>query len=112
VIDLSRYVFEALRKDEEFVLYRGRAAFASRLRQATARPESSEVQNDVSGRSVGSAESGSGTPLILDEGNASQEPRRSVSHSRFLVLSPAVQRPTPESVKRLEHEYSLLNRTG
>ena len=40
MIDLSRYVFEALRKDEEFILYRGRsedgavqAAFASRLRK-------------------------------------------------------------------------------
>ena len=25
MIDLSRYVFEALRKDEEFILYRGRS---------------------------------------------------------------------------------------
>jgi hypothetical protein len=25
VIELSRYVFEALRKDEEFILYRGRS---------------------------------------------------------------------------------------
>jgi serine/threonine protein kinase len=64
VIDLSRYVFEALRKDEEFILYRGK-------------------------------------------GNVRQEPRRSVSRSRVLVLSPAVQHPTPESLKRLEHEYSL-----
>jgi len=56
VIELSQYVFEALRKDEEFILYRGRS----------------------------------------DEDD-----------SRILVLSPAVQRPAPESLQRLEHQYSL-----
>jgi serine/threonine protein kinase len=56
VIELSRYVFEALRKDEEFILYRGQS------------------KDDA---------------------------------TRVLVLSPAVQRPMPESLKRLEHEYSL-----
>jgi PAS domain S-box-containing protein len=56
VIDLSRYVFEGLRKDGEFILYRGQ----------------------------------------------SQD-----HESRILVLSPAVQRSTPETLKRLEHEYVL-----
>ena len=56
MIDLSRYVFEALRKDEEFVLYRGRSEDA---------------------------------PV------------------KVLVLSPVVEYPTPESLKRLEHAYSL-----
>jgi serine/threonine protein kinase len=56
VIELSRYVFEELRKDEDFILYRGRS-----------------------------------------KGDASQ----------VLVLSPAVEYPTPESLKRSEHEYSL-----
>ena len=56
VIDLSRYVFEALRNDEESILYRGQS------------------KDDA---------------------------------SQVLVLSPAVQRSTPESLKRLEHEYSL-----
>jgi predicted ATPase len=56
VIDLSRYVFVILRKDEEFILYRGQS-------------------KDVA--------------------------------SQVLVLSPSAQRPTPESLKRLEHEYSL-----
>jgi PAS domain S-box-containing protein len=56
VIELSRYLFEALRKDEEFILYRGQS-----------KEEASQI----------------------------------------LVLSPAGQRPTPESLKRLEHEYSL-----
>ena len=56
MIDLSRYVFEALRKDEEFILYRGRSEDA---------------------------------PL------------------KVLVLSPVVEYPTPESLKRLEHAYSL-----
>jgi PAS domain S-box-containing protein len=56
VIELSRYVLEALRKDEEFILYRGR-----------------------------------------NQGDASQ----------ILVLSPVAEHPTPESLKRLEHECSL-----
>jgi hypothetical protein len=56
VIELSRRVFEVLRKDEEFILYRGRS------------------QGD---------------------------PRQ------VLVLSPLVEHPRPESLKRLEQECSL-----
>jgi serine/threonine protein kinase len=56
VIELSRYLLEALRKDEEFILYRGR-----------------------------------------NKDDASQ----------VLVLSPVAEHPRPESLKRLEHEYSL-----
>ena len=56
MIDLSRYVFEPLRKDKEFILYRGQS------------------KDDT---------------------------------SPVLVLSPAVQRPTPETLKRLEHAYSF-----
>jgi serine/threonine protein kinase len=56
VIELSRYALEALRKDEEFILYRGR-------RQGCA--------------------------------------------SQILVLSPVAEHPTPESLKRLDHECSF-----
>ena len=56
MIELSRYVLEALRKDEEFILYRGRS------------------QDDP---------------------------------SQVLVLSPVAEYPRPESLKRLEHAYSL-----
>jgi hypothetical protein len=56
VIELSRLVFEVLRKDEEFVLYRGRS-----------KDDSFQV----------------------------------------LVLSPVAEYPSPESLKRLDHEYSL-----
>ena len=56
MIELSRYVLEALRKDEEFVLYRGRA---------------------------------------MDDA------------SQVLLLSPVAEYPAPESLKRLENEYSL-----
>ena len=56
VIDLSRYVFEVLRKDEEFILYRGR----------------------------------SGDDAV-----------------QVLVASPAVEYPAPETLKLLEHGYSL-----
>src|ERR1700688_1300127 len=55
-MNLSGYVFDALRKDEEFILYRGQS------------------------KDIG---------------------------SQVLVLSPALQRSTPESLKRLEHEYFL-----
>ena len=56
MIDLSRYVFEALRKDKKSILSRGRS------------------KDDV---------------------------------REVLVLSPAAEHPTPETLKRLEHEYSL-----
>ena len=54
--ELSRYVFDVLRRDEGFVLYRGR-----------------------------------------NNGDASQ----------VLVVAPAAEYPTAESLKQLEHEYSL-----
>jgi PAS domain S-box-containing protein len=56
VIELSKYVLEALRKDKDFNLYRGRS------------------EDDT---------------------------------SQILVLSPVVEYPAPESLKRLEYEYSL-----
>jgi PAS domain S-box-containing protein len=56
VVDLSRHILEEVRKDGEFVLYRGQSQ---------------------------------------DDG------------SRVLVLSPVLQDLTPETLKRLEHEYSL-----
>jgi PAS domain S-box-containing protein len=56
VIDLSRYVFEVLRKDEEFTLYRGRSK---------------------------------------DDG------------SRVLALSPVAEYAAPETLRWLEHAYSL-----
>ncbi len=56
MIELSKYVLEALRKDEEFIFYRGRS------------------KEDA---------------------------------SQVLVLSPVAEHPTPESLKRLEHECSL-----
>jgi serine/threonine protein kinase len=81
VIELSRFVLEVLHKDEEFIFYRGRseddtsqAASASRLRRATVRPDSAEMQSAGCG---------------------------------VLVLSPVAEYPAAESLKRLEHEYSL-----
>ncbi len=43
----------------------------------------------------------------MDEANVSQEPRRSVSRSRVLVLSPLAGYPAPEILKSLEQAYSL-----
>jgi len=85
VIELSRHVFEVLRKDEEFILYRGQS-----------KDDASEA-----------AFSRYGAPSVLGQANVGQEPRRSLSRSRVLVLSPVVEHPRPESLKRLEHEYSL-----
>ena len=56
MIELSTYAFEVLRKDEDFILYRGRSQ-------------------------------GDGCPI--------------------LVLSPVAEHPTPECLKRLEHECSF-----
>jgi hypothetical protein len=124
MIGLSRQRFDALAHDDECVLYRARreedgseAAFASRLRQAAARPDSSEMQSAGCGHddlsAVASAkvealaESGSGAPSDLDLAAVSVFGRDEASHSRVLVLAPAVQYPSPEVLKRLEHEYSL-----
>ncbi|MBV8413780.1 MAG: hypothetical protein JO251_01045 [Verrucomicrobia bacterium] len=85
MIDLSRYVFEALRKDEGFILYRGR--------------------NEAAPVNVASASYGA--PQVSDEDDVGQWPRQSVSRSRVLVLSPVAEYPTPESIKRLEHAHSL-----
>jgi hypothetical protein len=57
VVDLSRYIFEVLHHDEEFILYRGRSK---------------------------------------DDG------------SQVLVLSPAVRRPTPESLKSNGSSTNIL----
>jgi len=56
MIELSRYILEALRKDEEFILYRGRSQ---------------------------------------------------ADGPQVLLLSPAVDYPAPDSLKRLKHEYSF-----
>ena len=56
MIELSRYALEALQKDQEFILYRGR--------------------------------------------NQHDPPK-------VLVLSPGAEHPTPENLKRLEHECSF-----
>ena len=85
MIELSRYVLEALRKGEEFTFYRGRS------------------KDDASRAAFASY----GAPLILDEANVSQEPRRSVSRSRVLLLSPLAEYPAPEILKSLEQAYSL-----
>ena len=120
MIELSKYVLEALRKDEEFILYRGwskedasQAAFASRLRQATARHDEG-LRRAQSSRL---AESGDGAPSDLgrdavspfgrDDLSAVALAKEEASRSRILVLSPVAEHPRPESLKRLEHECSL-----
>jgi serine/threonine protein kinase len=85
VIELSRYVLETLRKDEEFILYRGRS------------------QGDPRQAAFASY----GAPSELGRDAVSVFGRNEASRSRVLVLSPLAEHPRPESLKRLEHECSL-----
>ena len=89
MIELSRHVFEVLRSDKDFILYRGRR------------------EDDQSQAAFASY----GAPLVLGEPNVGEEPRRSPADAGFrsqvLLLSPVAEYPAPESLKRLEHEYSL-----
>jgi serine/threonine protein kinase len=126
VIELSRYVLQALRKDEEFILYRGRsqddtsqAGFASGLRQATTRPDFSEMQGAGCGRDDSSAvasgkeealaDSGYGAPSDLGRDAVSPFGRdpASAGLSRVLLVAPVLEYPRPESLKLLEHAYSF-----
>ena len=88
MIDLSRYAFESLRKEEDFILYRGRS-------------------NDEGSQA---AVAGYSAPSILGKADVSQEPRLSPADaglSRVLVLAPMAEYPAPETLKWLEHAYSL-----
>ena len=114
MIDLSRHHFDALAHHDECILYRARreengfqAAYASRLRQAPARSDSSEMQSAGYGRDEALAESGSGAPSDLGLAAVSEFGCDETSHSRVLVLAPAVQYPRSDVLTRLEHEYSL-----
>jgi hypothetical protein len=109
VIELSRFAFEPLWKDEELILYRGRsandgsqAAFATRL--AATRPESSETQIAGSGHDEASAESGYGAPSDLGRDAGSMFGRDEASRSRVLVLAPVAEHSPPECLKRLEYD--------
>jgi PAS domain S-box-containing protein len=85
VIDLSQYVFEALRKDDEFILYRGRS------------------KDDGSKAAFASYSA----PLILAEPNVSGGDPGSAGPSRVLVVSPVTEYPAPEILRWQEHAYCL-----
>ena len=70
MIELSTYVFEPLRKDEEFILYRGRS------------------ENDPSRAAFG------------------RDPA-SAGHCQVLLVAPVSECPRPETLKLLEHAYSV-----
>ena len=85
MIEPSRYVLQVLRKDEEFILYRGRS------------------QDDTS------ADSGYGAPSELGQDAVSpfgSDPA-SAGLSRILLVAPVLEYPRPESLKLLEHAYSF-----
>ena len=85
MIEPSRYVLQVLRKDEEFILYRGRS------------------QDDTS------ADSGYGAPSELGQDAVSPfgcDPA-SAGLSRILLVAPVLEYPRPESLKLLEHAYSF-----
>ncbi len=65
------------------------------------------IADEVSDDGFQAAFASYGAPSILGEADARQEPRRSVSRSRVLVLSTAAEYPAANSLKRLQHECSL-----
>ena len=75
MIELSRFVLEALRKDEEFILYRVRS------------------EDDVPQAAFASY----GAPSDLGRDAVSVFGRDEASRSRVLVLSPATEHPPPQS---------------
>jgi serine/threonine protein kinase len=77
VIELSRYVLQALRKDEEFILYRGRS------------------------------EESAPSDLNPEPGSQFGHDPASAGLSRILLVAPVLDYPRPESLKLLEHAYSL-----
>jgi len=92
VIELSRYVLQPLRKDEEFILYRGRS-------QDAVAPAKEEALVD----------SGYGAPSDLGRDAAPSFGRDSASAglSRVLLVAPVLENPRPESLKLLDHAYSF-----
>ena len=90
MIELSRYVLQALRKDEEFILYRGRS-----------RDDTSQA---TTGADLGYAASS-------DLGREAVPPFRNdpafAGLRRILLAAPVLEYPRPESLKLLEHAYSF-----
>ena len=90
MIELSRYILQALRKDEEFILYRGRS-----------RDDTSQAS---SAADLGyAATSDLGREAVSPFGNAPA----SEGLSRVLLTAPVLEYPRPESLKLLEHAYSF-----
>jgi len=90
MIELSRYAFESLRTDQEFILYRARR---SRARTAT--------------RSVAG---GGERPFVGRESffaMATGDESEDKDLSSILVLAPALEQPELGTLQRLEHECSL-----
>jgi PAS domain S-box-containing protein len=90
VIELSRYVLEALRKDEEFILYRGRSR--DNTSQATTAADLGQAASSDLGREAVS-------PFRDDPAF--------VGLSRVLLAAPVLEYPRPESLRLLEHAYSF-----
>ena len=91
MIELSRYAFESLRADQEFILYRGR-----RSSFAEASEDESEDKSSMGSEDVGSSS-------VVRPRRTKEEP------SSILVLAPALEQPELGTLKRLEHEYRLAN---
>jgi PAS domain S-box-containing protein len=86
VIELSRYVLQALRKDEEFILYRGLS------------------RDDSSQAGLGYAAS---SELGPDAVSPFARDPESAGLNRVLLVAPVSEYPRPESLKLLEHAYSF-----
>src|SRR5271165_6124577 len=86
MIELSRYAFESLRTDQEFILYRARRS-----------GERSSVEREAF--------------FAKDFGELSRAATADESQNKdlssILVLAPALEQPEMGTLKRLEHECSL-----
>jgi hypothetical protein len=102
VIDLSRYLFEALWKDEEFILYRGRSKDDA-SQAALASCSRDDLSDEALAQSEALAESGRLRQAMARPGSLEIQS----AGCRVLVLSPLAEYPAPEILKWLEHAYSL-----
>jgi PAS domain S-box-containing protein len=90
LIELSRYVLQVLRKDEEFILYRGRSQ-----------------DGPIPLASVADSGRGASSDLGRDSVSQSGHDSASAGLSRILLVAPALEYSRAESLKLLEHAISF-----
>ena len=101
MIELSRYAFESLRTDQEFILYRARRSTA-RIRPGGSVAGGGE--RPFVGREASFTKASDFAEASSDRSEDESEHK---DLSSILVLAPALEQPELGTLKRLEHECSL-----